>query len=111
MLGVELAQLFPALGEVTFTHYWQGMIDYSPYKFPGVHELAPGLFAAIGFSGRGVPTATALGRELARMIIADDKDAMALPITPLPRAPFARIGTYWANTVVLPWHRLKSRFV
>ncbi len=111
VLGVELAQLFPALGEVKFTHYWQGMIDYSPYKFPGVHELAPGLFAAIGFSGRGVPTATALGRELARMIIAGDKDAMALPITPLPRAPFARIGTYWANTVVLPWHRLKSRFV
>jgi glycine/D-amino acid oxidase-like deaminating enzyme len=109
--GVELTQLFPALGKVDFTHYWQGMIDYSPDKIPGVHELAPGLFAAVGFSGRGVPTATAIGRELARMIIADDKDAMALPITPLPRAPFARIGTYWANTFVLPWHRLKSRFV
>ena len=109
-IGVDLTRLFPALGTLTFTHRWQGFLDFSPKKFPGVHELADGLYAAVGFSGRGVPTATALGREIARMIVAGDAGAMALPLTPLPRAPFARLGSLLVANVVIPWRKFISRF-
>ena len=108
-VGAELSRLFPALGPLRFEHYWRGLIDYSPHKFPGVHRLADGLYTALGFSGRGVPTATAVGREVARMLIADDPEVMAIPLTPLPRAPFARLGSQLVYGVVLPFKRLVAR--
>ncbi len=107
--GAELARLFPRLGEVRFEHYWQGYIDMAPSKFVGVHRLAEDLYASVGFSGRGVPTATAVGREIARMLIAGDADAMALPLTPLPRAPFARLGSRLIGSVWIPIARVAAR--
>ena len=100
-IGKRVLRDFPQLGEVKFTHRWEGLFDVSPSKTPGVHQLAANLYAAVGFSGRGVPTATALGREIASMIAADDPRAMAFPLTPLPRNLFGALkGALWHNVVV-----------
>lgn len=107
--GAQLARTFPQLGDVRIEYYWQGVFDIVLRKLVGVHELAPRLYAAVGFSGRGVPTATAVGRDLARMIIAGDADAMALPLTPLPRAPFSRAGAHFITNVVIPIRRVVMR--
>ena len=40
------------------------------------------------------------------MVITGDEDAMALPITPLPHAPFARLGSALVANVVLPFKRM-----
>ncbi|MFT5172224.1 MAG: glycine/D-amino acid oxidase-like deaminating enzyme [Gammaproteobacteria bacterium] len=96
---------FPQLGQVKFTHRWEGLFDVSPSKTPGVHQLARQLYAAVGFSGRGIPTATALGREIANMIVADDPRAMAFPLTPLPRNWFGALkGALWHNLIVPARH-------
>ena len=108
--GAEIGRLFPQLGEVRFESYWNGMMDMSPHRFPGVHELAPGLFTAVGFSGRGVPTATAVGRELARMIAAHDAEAMAMPLTALPRARFGRLVEAAVRQIYVPFHYNFGRF-
>ncbi len=105
-VGAEISRLFPDLGPIRFAHYWQGLIDMTPKRFTGVHRLADNLYTAIGFSGRGVPTATAVGRDIATMLITGDEDAMALPITPLPHAPFARLGSALVANVVLPFKRM-----
>ncbi len=109
-LGAEIARTFPQLGGVKFETYWQGRLDISPHKLVGVHALDEGLYAAVGFSGRGVPTATAVGREIAAMLIADDPDAMAMPLTPLPRAPFARLGSHAIWGAVIPLRQLAMLF-
>ena len=109
-LGHALTRAFPQLGEVRFTHHWEGMFDVSPTKTAGVHELAPRLYAALGFSGRGIPTATAMGRELASMIIEDDPRAMAFPLTPLPRHHFPRIKEFIWHDVCVPLLSLAARF-
>ncbi|MEE8274860.1 MAG: FAD-binding oxidoreductase [Alphaproteobacteria bacterium] len=108
-VGEELTRLFPDLGRLRFEHYWQGLLDMSPKRFAGVHRLANGLYTAVGFSGRGVPTATAVGRDIATMLIAGDEDAMALPLTPLPRAPFSRLGSSLVANVWLPLSRIIAR--
>ena len=104
-IAKRVMQDFPQLGQVTFRHRWEGYFDVSPTKTVGVHELAPKLFAAVGFSGRGIPTATALGRELAAMIAADDPRAMAFPITPLPRQLFPGLQSAIWHNVYLPFRR------
>lgn len=104
-IGKRVQLDFPQLGEVKFTHRWEGWFDVSPTKTPGVHQLAPHLYAAVGFSGRGIPTATALGREIANMIASDDPGAMAFPLTPLPRNAFGALkGALWHNVIVPARH-------
>ena len=104
-IGKRVRLDFPQLGEVKFTRRWEGWFDVSPSKTPGVHELAPHLYAAVGFSGRGIPTATALGREIAKMIASDDPGAMAFPLTPLPRNVFGGLkGALWHNVIVPARH-------
>ena len=98
----RLQAMFPQLGSVRFTHRWEGFFDVSASRTVGVHELAPRLYAVVGFSGRGIPTATAMGRDLAQMIV----EAMAVPVAPLPRDPLGRVAEFLWHDVVLPvhWH-------
>ena len=100
--AARLRETFPQLGPLRFTHRWEGFFDVSPTRTVGVHELAPRLYAVIGFSGRGIPTATALGMELARMIVDNDVNAMALPVTPLPRNHLGPIAEFAWHNVMLP---------
>ena len=56
-----------------------------------------------------MPTATAVGRDIATMLITGDEDAMALPLTPLPRAPFARLGSSLIANLWMPVARIMAR--
>jgi glycine/D-amino acid oxidase-like deaminating enzyme len=98
----RLQAMFPQLGPVRFTHRWEGFFDVSASRTVGVHELAPRLYAVVGFSGRGIPTATAMGRDLAQMIVEDDVEAMAIPVAPLPRDALGPLAEFLWHDVVLP---------
>lgn len=108
-LGRRLNGVFPYLGEISFDYFWNGWLDVSPTKLPGLHELADGLYAAVGFSGRGVPTATAMGREAAQFLATGDANSIAFPITPLPRAYLNRLGQWFIANVYIPWDRFTAR--
>ncbi len=108
-LGRRLNGVFPYLGPISFEYFWNGWLDVSPTRLPGLHELADGLYAAVGFSGRGVPTATAMGREAARFLATGDAGAIAFPITPLPRARFNRLGQWIVANVIIPYDRFTAR--
>ncbi len=108
-LGRRLNGVFPYLGPISFDYFWNGWLDVSPTRLPGLHELADGLYAAVGFSGRGVPTATAMGREAAQFLATGDAASIAFPITPLPRAYFNRLGQWVIANVIIPWDRYTAR--
>ena len=108
-LGRRLNGAFPYLGEIGFDYFWNGWLDVSPNRLPGLHELAPGLYAAVGFSGRGVPTATAMGREAAQFLATGDADSIAFPVTPLPRAHFNRLVQWLIANLAIPYDRLTAR--
>ena len=93
------------LGELKFTYRWEGFFDVSHNRTVGVHELAPRVYAVVGFSGRGIPTATAMGREIAQMIVEDSPDAMALPVTQLPRNTLGPVREFVWHNMNLPFHR------
>ena len=58
----------------------------TPDRYPRLFELAPGVAAALGYSGRGICTATLMGRELARWAAGEAGiDGLVLPAS-RPRA-------------------------
>jgi glycine/D-amino acid oxidase-like deaminating enzyme len=83
-------RLWPELAATRFTHFWNGQFALTPDFYPRLHAPAPGIYSAIGYSGRGVALATAMGQELARAITGTPLTELALPVTPIQPIPFHR---------------------
>lgn len=61
----RLRFLYPQVGEVRWEYLWWGDIDMQRKTIPRLFDLAPGVIASLGYSGRGVPTGTMMGTVLA----------------------------------------------
>ncbi|WP_163484841.1 FAD-dependent oxidoreductase, partial [Escherichia coli] len=58
-------RLWPDLADRNWTHGWNGRVAVTTDHLPHFHEPAPSVIAALGYNGRGVAMATAMGREIA----------------------------------------------
>ena len=76
-----LARLFPELGEMAFEEAWHGQIAMTPGHLPQVHRLAPGLWTAIAYNGRGIATGTVFGHAIAGLLTGADPAELPLPVT------------------------------
>jgi glycine/D-amino acid oxidase-like deaminating enzyme len=79
----RLAALFPHLGPLEWEHRWTGWVGMTYDLNPHLHELAPGLWAALGYSGRGIAMATMMGRDIAARVVGDSSTSLAFPLVPL----------------------------
>ena len=87
-----IRRLFPQLGAVPFESEWYGRIGMTADHLPRFHRPAEGVVSVSGYNGRGIAPGTVLGRELARLLTGEiDEADMALPLTPVGRAPARRI--------------------
>ncbi len=90
----DAASLYPALAGISFTHRWSGRVAIHPDYWPRLHVPEPGLYAAIGCQGRGIGWQSAMGAELARLVLDKDREPV-LPVSGVTRIPFAplkRVG-------------------
>ncbi|GAB4382178.1 NAD(P)/FAD-dependent oxidoreductase [Albidovulum sp.] len=89
----KLARLFPALGPVGFETAWDGVIAMTPDHVPRLLRLAEGVFAPIGYNGRGIGPGTVFGRVLAEFLaggaVADLPLALTAPRPIRTRRPAA----------------------
>jgi glycine/D-amino acid oxidase-like deaminating enzyme len=93
-LARAVPTLYPALRGIAFTHRWGGRVAIHPDNWPRLHEVRPGILAAIGCQGRGIGWQTAMGAELSRLTM-DEGDEPVLPISPvkpIPFSPLKRVG-------------------
>jgi glycine/D-amino acid oxidase-like deaminating enzyme len=83
--GVEsrVRRLFPQLGALRWSQGWSGWVAMTPEHFPRLHELAPGLFAGLGYNGRGIAAATMMGRDLAALVRGAGDTATVFPVAPV----------------------------
>lgn len=91
----EAGRLFPALRGMTFPYRWAGRVAMTVDQIPHLHQLAPGVFAALGYNGRGVGLATMMGKILASACLGVDKRSLPYPVSSLHAIPFQafhRIG-------------------
>ncbi len=61
----RIVEVFPQLKTPEIDYYWSGKVALTLDGVPHIHELGPGLYAGLGFNGRGVGMATLMGKWLA----------------------------------------------
>lgn len=81
-------RLFPAIADARWTHFWNGQLAVTADHYPHLHVPAPGVVAALGYNGRGVAMATAMGGEVARLLSGTEADALSMPVTDIRPIPF-----------------------
>jgi glycine/D-amino acid oxidase-like deaminating enzyme len=99
---------WPALRGVRWTHGWNGQLGMTPDHYPHVHEPEPDVLIALGYNGRGVAMATAMGGIVARRLSGEPAETLDMPVTDLKSIPFHGL---WPLAVHgrLVWGRLRDR--
>lgn len=105
----HIRQLYPQLDGVPLRHVWSGQVAMTADHLPHLHALAPGVFAALGYNGRGVALTTTMGRFLAALVSGAPAEAVDFPVTPLRPLPLHRFNRL-AVRVVTQYYRLRDRF-
>ena len=80
-------RLWPQLAGVRWTHGWSGQLAITTDHYPHIHEPAPGMTVCLGYNGRGVAMATAMGPQLARRVLGGTGTAIDMPVTSLRPIP------------------------
>jgi len=104
----RLRDLLPILGEPRIQFRWAGYVALTTDHVPHLNELAPNLYAGLGYNGRGVAMSTMMGKLLAERVAGAKPEDIALPVTPIERIPFHG----WRATgiaLAIGWKRLQDR--
>lgn len=102
VLSDRLRWLHPDLrGDIHWRFLWRGELDMQRLTVPRLYQLAPGVVAMTGLSGRGVPTGSMIGAipaDWAMGLPHADLDLKIEPLTAQPRymslAPQAALRGY-----------------
>ncbi|MFZ4479816.1 MAG: NAD(P)/FAD-dependent oxidoreductase [Rhodoferax sp.] len=87
-------RLYPQLGNTRFEFHWAGRVAMTQDHMPHLNQLDKGLWAALGYNGRGVGMATLLGRLMADLASGVPAKDIAFPVTsmrPIVGYPFTRL--------------------
>lgn len=84
----DAPETFPSLKGVTWRHFWGGHIALTEDCVPHLHEPEPGLFAGIGYNGRGVAMSQQMGKVLAKRALGVTAESLPFPVTDIPRYRF-----------------------
>lgn len=105
----KLRWLYPALGNVPFSHIWHGRIAMTSDHMPKIAEIGPGGIAIFGYNGRGIAPGTVFGRAAAEWIVSQDQGC--LPIAPeIPRKEaFTFVKRKWYEYGAAAAHYIGSR--
>jgi glycine/D-amino acid oxidase-like deaminating enzyme len=81
-------KLFPQLAQVRWEFEWGGYIAATAGHYPHLHDFGNGMAAGLGYNGRGVAMATAMGKVLADWALGTPHADLDFPMTPLRKIPF-----------------------
>ena len=95
------ATLWPSIGRLPWAHHWNGQLALTADHYPHLHEPAPGVVAALGYNGRGVAMATAMGAQVAARLNGATVDDLAMPITDLRPIRFHRLWKSGAQARII----------
>jgi glycine/D-amino acid oxidase-like deaminating enzyme len=101
-------ELYPALRDCAWEFVWGGKVALTLDHLPHLHELASGVYAGLGYNGRGVAMATLMGKWLAMRAQGASDREIPFPATPLRPVPFHR----WRRPFIalaVAWKRALDR--
>lgn len=101
-------EVFPQIGEADWAFHWGGYVAITPDHYPHLHEIEPGCMAALGYNGRGVAMATAMGQVLSRWAESPALEVADFPVTGIRPIPFHQFRKPAVAAVGL-FYRLRDR--
>lgn len=101
-------RLWPALAGASWTHAWNGRVAITKDHLPHIHEPDDGILICLGYNGRGVAMASAMGAALAQRL-RDSETPFPMPISPLKPIRFHRLWPLGVKAAILSG-RVKDRF-
>lgn len=81
-------QLYPQLRGVPWAHQWGGYVAMTSHHYPILTSPQENVIGALGYNGRGVGMATAMGAILARWASGEPVDSLDYPVTKTRPLPF-----------------------
>jgi glycine/D-amino acid oxidase-like deaminating enzyme len=81
MLRRVAVRMYPELADVQWPFRWHGRVGITRDGIPHLAEVAPGVWAALGYCGRGVAMATTMGLVLGDMLSAGGR--LSYPVASL----------------------------
>ena len=103
----RIAALYPQLAALELPYAWSGWIALSQDRYPHLHELAPGVWTGLGYTGRGLAAAALMGQDLAACLTTPSAAETTFRPTHLRR--------WWATPIARPiitaaihYHRLRD---
>ncbi len=106
----QIAEIYPALGNVEMTHAWGGSVGITMTRQPFVREVMHGVLSIGGYSGHGVMLSNYCGKLYADMVINKDKaldQFAALDVPSFPGGASLRAPLLF---LALTWYALRDRF-
>jgi glycine/D-amino acid oxidase-like deaminating enzyme len=103
----RMRRLYPQLGTLPWQEEWTGFVAMTPDHVPRVHELAPGLYAGLGYNGRGIAAATMMGRELAARARGQGDDDLVFPLMPMRPLAWHRAAPFLVGALAR-WYRVRD---
>lgn len=104
----RMKMMFPQLPELRWDYNWAGWVDMTVDHYPRLHRLAPGVFTAYGFSGRGVAIGTLMGRDLAQLVLEKSEENLVHPLSSVKPLWFHGIHNPLVQTLTA-CYRLEDR--
>lgn len=101
-------RLWPALAGASWTHAWNGRVAITKDHLPHIHEPDDGILICLGYNGRGVAMASAIGAALAQRLRGSETP-FPMPISPLKPIRFHRFWPLGVKAAILSG-RVKDRF-
>src|SRR5262249_23724018 len=99
-------ELHPQLAPCEWEFVWGGKVAIPVDHLPHLHDLAPGVHAALGYNGRGVAMATVMGHVLADRILRKGEPIfLPSPLRPVPLHRWRRP----ALELIVAWKRVLDR--
>ena len=85
-------QLYPELEGVDWEYHWAGWPAMTKTHLPMLVGLAPGVYAGLGYNGRGVATATMMGKQLALAVLGEMPALRIEPLSTFALHPLRQLG-------------------
>lgn len=105
-LKARVHQLYgDRLGELRWDYAWGGNVAVTTDHFPHLNRVEDGMYAALGYNGRGVAMATVLGRLLAELASGQPESDIPFPVTAVRTIPLHGLYPVGAGVAIF-WNAL-----
>lgn len=105
----QIAEIYPALGNVEITLAWGGSVGITMPRQPFVREVMPGVISAGGYSGHGVMLANFMGKLYADTISGKRDKLRLFEELRIPAFPGGRTFRAPLLFLALSWYALMDR--